>query len=266
MEVKLTKIIEAEDCTHEFLSKEKKVVNHSYAIVKYEDGTYAIVHKSEVIQEFKEKSKIYNNTWLLTLLDDTQCIMYYDKDKIKTSKPFLRLIYVFERFVLIENLEGKRKLLDRDVLSKERSWLYGLTDEYKIMQLPNGKKTILKKQGLEVLDFEFDDYIFSRQLTNVVIVRVNNRDCLVRISDFRTSLRYLDISPYNTSRKPINIVDYVIYVSNSDERKALLRVKDFEISDKYDDIKPINHEYALVTINGKEDILRLSDFRLAKFD
>lgn len=264
MKIKLTKTVELEDCTHEFLSGWMKVENHLYAIGKYEDGTYAIVHNSEVIKEFKEKSKIYNHTWLITLLDDTQCIMYYTENKIRISEPFLSLICVFESLVLIESLEGERKLLYSNNFSEEKSWMSGL-DDYKILQLPNGRKTILKKEGLEVLDFEFDDYILSAHIKNIVIIVKDGKESLIRISDFKQSEYYSDITCYNASNKPIDVVEYAI-ITYSNGQKALMRVKDFKKYGVFDDIKPINHEYALVTINGKEDILRLSDFRLAKFD
>ncbi len=272
MKFKLTKIIEAEECTYEFLKDGKHLANHVWAIAKYKDGTCAIVHKltNEIAKEFKEKQKIYDNTWLLTLLDDTQCIMYYTEDEIKVSKPFLSLIYVFERFVLIENMEGKRKLLHRysvNAFSKEFDWFSGTTENYKILNVHEGIRglTIIKKQGLEVLNFEFDDYIFDANIRDGVIVRIGNEDCFVRISDFKTSMRYPDISPYNEHRKPINFSYYVV-ITRVNQRKALLRVEDFRISDEFDDIKSINHEYALVTTNGKEEILRLSDYKMAKFD
>lgn len=265
MKIKLTKTVELEDCTHEFLSGWMKVENHLYAIGKYEDGTYAIVHNSEVIKEFKEKSKIYNHTWLLTLLDDTQCIMYYTENKIRISEPFLSLICVFESLVLIESLEGERKLLYSNNFSEEQSWISGL-DDYKILQLPNGRKTILKKEGLEVLDFEFDDYVFSAHIKNIVIIVKDGQESLIRISDFKQSEYYSDITCYNASDKqPIDVVEYAI-ITYSDEKKALMRVENFEVSDRFDSIKPISYEYAFATNNGRELILRLSDFQIAKFD
>lgn len=269
MNVKLTKTVEAKYCTREYLKDGKRLPNHTWAIAKYKDGTCAIVHKqtNEIVKEFKEKKNIYDNTWLITLLDDTQCIMYYTKDEFNISKPFLRLIYVFERFVLIENMEGKRKLLNRKVFSKELDWFSGVTDDYKMLNVHEDIHglTIIKKKGLEVLDFEFDDYLYDANIKDGVIVRVNNEYCFVRISDFKKSMRYPDISPYNEKREPINFSYYVI-ITRLSQKKALLRVEDFRISDEFDDIKYISHEYALVTINGKEEILRLSDYKVAKFD
>lgn len=269
MEIKLTKIIEAEECTREFFKEGKDLENNKWIIVKYENGIYAIVNKTnnEISKEFKESEEIYDNVWLITLLDDTQCIMYYDKDKIKTSNPFLSLIYVFERYVIIENLKGKRKLIARNNFKEESSWICGLNADYKILNTYEGIRglAIIKKNGLEVLDFEFDDYLFDANIKDGVIVRVNDEDCLVRISDFKKSMCYPDISPYDEKRKPINISHYVV-ITRVNQRKALLRVEDFRISDEFDDIKPINYEYALVTTNGKEEILRLSDYEVAKFD
>ena len=57
MELKLTQIIEAEECTHEFLNDGKHLANHAWKVAKKKDGTYLIFHKVTymVIEEFKEK-------------------------------------------------------------------------------------------------------------------------------------------------------------------------------------------------------------------
>ena len=270
MKFRLTKTVEAEYCTHEFLKEGKHLANHAWAIAKYKDGTYVVVNKlnNEISKEFKEKKEIYDNTWLITLLDGTQCIMYYDKDEIKISKPFLRLIKVFVRFALIENMEGKRKLVFRSVnfFSQEFNWFTGESScEFKVGELPNGKKTILKKEGLEVLDFEFDDYIFSAHIKNIVIIVKDGQESLIRISDFKRSGYYFDITCFNASDKPIDVVEYAI-ITCRNKGKAVMRIKDFATSYIYDEIKPIGNEYALVKgYSGKEQILRLSDYCVAKF-
>jgi len=271
MKFKLTKTVEAEWCTHEFLNGGKHLANHVWAIAKYKDGNYAIVHKitNEIYKEFKEKQKIYDNTWLLTHLDDTQCIMYYGEDKIKTSKSFLRLIKVFENFVLIENMEGERKLLMRHAFFQEElRWFSGEDNNWKVVRVYKGKNefTIIKKQGLEVLDSEFDDYIFSVHIKNIVIAKKGDIHYIIRISDFGKSSYYDDIIPYNSSQNPISIVKHVI-VTYGTKTKAIMDVNTFEVTDAFKTIKPMSSEYALVTnFKGKEEILRLSDYKVAKFD
>lgn len=270
MKLKLTQVIEAEECTHEFLNDGKHLANHAWKVAKKKDGTYLIFHKvtNNVEREFKEKTQIYDNTWLLTLNDNTQCIMYFDPDDVRMSDRFLRLIKTFVGCVLIEKLDGKRKILSKKDFSEELDWVdSSLISSYQVVKVQGGGLTILRRHDLEVLDFEFDDYYFNMHITNTIIVEKDGKDCLVRISDFKTSAFYDDIVPYNISTKPIRVVDHVIVTNNCNDGKTIMNVENFEMSDVFKSIKPISFEYASVTdFLDKEQILRLSDFKKAKFD
>lgn len=265
MKIKLTKTVEAKDCTRDFFKKGEDPNKNPYAIVKFSEDKYAVVERKThmAMLEFKSKTKVYDETWLITLEDDTQCLMRFSKF-VLYSEPFLRAVKRFKRYLLVEKTKGVRKLMKLNEFSVMFDWIPSEYFDYAILELPNNNLTILKKDGLEVSDIEFDS-VSKTKFFNFVIV---SNDCgvsVVRISDFKRTLSFLEVLPYVPIKCESYSENYVIVTHNND-KKSILRLEDFKLSDSFNNIIPITHEYALVTDNGKEEILRLSDFKIAKFD
>jgi len=268
MEVKLIKKVEAKDCTRDFFKKGEDPNKNPYAIVKIDDGSYAVVNKvtHEAIVEFKDKTKVYDETWLITLEDDTKCLMRFSEDLVVYSQPFLRTIKTFKRYLLVEEKAYKRKLIPLHDITKMEEWFssFGALD-YTVLELPNHSFTILKKEGLEVAYILFDSTC-KPVFKSFVIINERGLVSVVRISDFKRSRTFCEVLPYVPIKCESYSEEYVIgtYANNT---KSIMRLKDFVWSDAFDNITPITSEYALVSNKGKNDeILRLSDFQAAKFD
>lgn len=267
MKIKIVKMVEAEDCTNEFLLKGENTDKNHYFIAKISDNHYAVVSKAnnDARIEFKSKMKIYERTWLLTLLDDTQCIMYFDEDSFILSGGFLRTIKIFKDYLLIEKTEGKRCFIKKKDCTHTFDWFNGLATDYNVLRLPNRKCTIIKKEGLQVADFECEG-VYNILYPGYVIIFDNKRKAVVRLSDLeKSTLYYSDIWPYCI--RGIYSSKYVcVNKSIANKKVYIMRLKDFKLSSYYDNCTPITFEYALMEKDGKEEILRLSDFKVAKYD
>jgi len=267
MEVKLTRKVEAEDCTRDFLKKGLEVFKSAFAIVKIDEGSYAVVDKAtrEAIVEFKYRRKVYNKTWLITFEDDTKCLMCFSMSGIRFSEPFLRTVKRFKEYLLVEKNKDERKIIALKDISSMVDWSpeFGFNN-YVVLKLANHYYTILKKDGLEVPFIEFDS-ASTYKYDNHVIIRDGVWESVVRVSDFHKSETFREVLPYIPYKEDWCCREYVI-VTHGTLRKAIMRLSNFEISKAYNDIIPISNEFALGIGKDWQEVLRLSDFQVAKFD
>lgn len=269
MKVKLIKTVEAKDCTRYFLKKGKDPNKNPYAIVKMDEGSYAVVDREthESIVEFKDKTKVYDEVWLITLEDDAKFLMRFSENGIYFSQLILRVVKTFKRYLLVEEKAYKRKLIPLHDITKMEEWFSSLGAlDYTVLELPDHSSTILKKEGLEVSNIKFDCKC-KPVFKSFVVINDDGYISVVRISDFKRSSAFCEVLPYVPLKCESYSEKYVIVTYYNDTRSSVMRINDFKLSELFDEIIPITNEYALLKSRGKEDeILRLSDFQIAKFD
>ena len=267
MEVKLIRKVKAKDCTRYFLKKGEDPNKNLYAIAKIDDGSYAVVNRvtHEAIVEFKDKTKVYDEVWVITLEDETKHLMRFSENGICFSEKFLRTVKRFSEYILVEKNKDKRKIISLNEISIMMDWSpeFGFND-YVILKTPNHNYTILRKDDLEVPFVEFD-LAKTYKYKNHIIVRDGNYDSVIRVSDFRRTQSFCDVSPYIPYKEDWSCKEYVI-VTHCNLRKSIMRLENYEISKSYNDIIPISSEFALGISKNGQEVLRLSDFQIAKFD
>ena len=266
----------AEECTEEFFMIEKFCNN--YAIVRVKEAFYAIVDKEtkKCIIRFKTIIPVQVGVYMLHLEEDKHVLFCINKnEKLVFSEKFNEVIKAFKDFLLIETLEGARRLVcvsEYVENFKFEEWPEGLplscAKDHAIMTpILSDNKVILLKEGLIYSDIEFSNVEsqFTDNSFRIVHFAEDNKQCVIKIPSFEISEKYSSIKMLGTCL----IKNNYLYVHDKNHQGiALMRISDFEVSPFFSKLLPISDNFALVkeTPNGPETILRLSDFKIAKFN
>jgi len=155
MKIKITKQVEAKECTEQFVSKLYGFLE-DHVIVKIDENEYAIVNKENNISlvQFQSVEKITNVIWILNINDKEKRLIDISKSTPKLSDPFSKVIKTFEEYMLVELKDGDRLLLEFSEIATNSSTLFACP--YCVFELPNGKYTIVDMDDLTVANFEFE--------------------------------------------------------------------------------------------------------------
>lgn len=155
MEVKVAKIVEAEECTKDFIKEGEKFTS-AYIICKMRKNKYAFVHKTsrEVFVVFESVEKITEKVWLLNINKKEKRLIDISEFIPKMTYEFSKVIKVFEEYMLVELKDGDRSLLEFSEIDTNSSTIF--QGPYRVFELPNGKYTIMDMDNLSVANFEFD--------------------------------------------------------------------------------------------------------------
>lgn len=268
----------------------KSFAKAGYTIVQLKSGSYGIVKNGnleEIFTKFDKLSEIENikdNIYLLYLKSGLQKLVIVEviveeRAKVVFSKVFKEIKKVFKEYILVELENGKRALMDiyryytdLEFIEWEEGMCasrHGNSTNHAILKLPNGKYTILTKDGLKysVLEFESVYDFFDEAINDIfrIVIVEKGREVLVRISDLRVSNAYYSINYYSYgyghySRR------YVKVHSKNSKYDAILRVSDLEVSKEYEKLLACDKDFALFEENGESNILRLADFKEAKWE
>ena len=191
------------------------------------------------------------------------------------TAPFNHIIELFHRYALIEDFNNKRFLVSTepdnvDITFKE--WFKNSTKDWSQIELYRNndkgeifkyKKTIILKDGLKFLNFGFYSIIkqYSDKFLEVALDTSSKR----MIIEITTLKMYTEYFQYIAEH--IKGADGKIYVIvHSTNGQFILRLNDYkEIECRYSKINFLNNKYA-ECFNGKDRcIIRLSDFKEARF-
>jgi len=275
-DIEVSEKLMAEDCTEEFFMIEKFCNN--YAIVRVKNEFYAIVDKEakKCIIRFKTIVPVQAGVYMLHLEEDKHILFCINKnEEIVFSEKFNEIIKAFKDFLLIEPLAGARRLVcvSEYVESfKFEEWpeglpLSGAKDHAIMTPILSDNKVILLKDGLVYSDFEFShvESQFTGNSYRIVHLGKDNKRCVIKIPSFERSESYANIRMFGSCM----CKNEYLYVNDKKHQgTALMRISDFEVSPFFESVLPIADNFALVkeTAEGPETILRLSDFKIAKFD
>ena len=254
-----------------------------YIVVKLNCGLYGIVKDGILKETFvkfdkpKELEIFREDIYLIHLENGLQKIMLVEpKGKVVFSEAFKEIKKVFKKYILVEFESGKRALTDGWSDLEFFEWENGMTSSkygnstnHAILELQNGKYAILTKDGLNYNGLEFEsvhDYFDVK--TNDSFRRViveKGREVLVRISDLRVSEVYYNIYYYSYGYGLYSQKYVKVHKKNS-RTDAILRISDFEVSKEYENLLGIDSDFAVFEENGQRNILRLTDFKEAKWE
>lgn len=265
--VKETKEFSVPICTSQFFEKGK--FPEQYAIVKLNEDEYRIVELQsfECKASFKKMSQINGECYLLEAEDNNKTVLKIEDKEIFFSEQFQKVLKIFKKYIIVSDLSEKRRLVPlcyyKNLMFEmwpncpKNGVLNGL--DYAIMDLPNGKKTILLAEGFAFSDLEFDSMPYcGNTISAIVFYEDKDEYAIIRIEDLEESKHFENISYIGPYYKPISAE--FCQATSSEGKKCLIRVSNFEESKGYDEIEMLSYNYALVR-NGKEtNILRLSDF------
>lgn len=257
-----------------------------YTIVELKNGAYGIVkdgNLEEIFTKFEKLSEIENivdNIYLLYLKNGLQkLVMIGYRGKVIISEVFKEIKKVFKKYILVELENGKRALIEIYRYSTSLEFIewekgmcaskHGRSTNHAILELPNGKYTILTKEGLNynALDFESVHDYFDDETNDIFrrVIVAKGREVLVRISDLRVSKSYYSVDLYSYGYGHYS-KKYVKVHSKNSKYDAILRVSDFEVSKEYENLLGIDRDFAVFEENGNRNILRLADFKEAKWE
>lgn len=274
------KEVEVEEISFNYFSCDE--LSKKYAIVKIEEDLYAVIEKEtkEVLKYFKNFEKLQNeNSFLIELDNGKKQIMHFRgyayrapslEWSVEFSEEINSLLKEFKSYLLVITNDNKRRIISLRCVSKFHEWAYYDTqfDDLVVMELLNGKHTILIKDGLRFNDkIEFKSLYLHNENEFVTVWLDNNKYKLIRLKDLSVSKEVDSFEYYHSSRgNRSGSSNYVIVHCNNIKKVAIMRVSDFNISDTYDSITDFSYHYALVEKAGKESVLRLKDFKEAKWE
>lgn len=253
-----------------------------YALVRLPSCLIALVerHTGKVLLEFNNINKIskhvYGGTYDIELVSGKHKLMkfrYNDGRKMIPffSEEFDKIEKIMYEFILIK-VKGEKRLIHiggryATVNFEFIQWSHYIPEinkgsGYGIFGLDNGKKVIIKKEGLEIL-FEYekmDTYILGKIRKDLAdkfvkdyrTVTIKNKKHILKLEDFKLS------EPFDS----IRTVRENGAICERNGRKCFLRFCDFVSTEYYDDMKNTdNDEYVLIMDNNIPNLLRISDLK-----
>jgi len=153
MKIKITKQVEVEDCTEQFISRLYGFLE-DYYIAKIDENEYAIVNKENNISlvQFQSIEKITKVIWILNINDNEKMLIDISKPIPTRSKVFSKVIKIYEEYVLVEYENGKRDLVCLKKLNPVR---YEAFDPLTYLKLPSGKWSFIDMVNLMASKEEF---------------------------------------------------------------------------------------------------------------
>lgn len=155
MKIKITKQVEVEDYTEQFVSKLYGFLEDHF-IAKIDENEYAIVSKENNIPlvQFQSVEKITKVIWILNINDNEKRLIDISKPTPTLSEPFSKVIKIFEGYILVEYEDEKRDIIDLDFLEPPD---YGMLEApYSHFRLPNGKFSFVNMNNLKVSKDEIE--------------------------------------------------------------------------------------------------------------
>ena len=278
--IRVKKEVEVEEISANYFSCDE--ISNKYAIVKVEENLYAVVDKDTklVLKYFKNFEKLQNiNTFVIELSNGKKQIMHFGgyafrcpniEWRVEFSKEINNLLKEFKGYLLVVTNNNERRIISLGCVNKFHEWTYNDThyEDLVVMELLNAKYTILLKDGLRFDDeIEFKSIYLHNENEFVTVWLDNNKYKLIRLKDLSMSEEVDGFDYYHSSRgNRSGSSNYVIVHCNNIKKVAIMRVSDFDISGTYDSINDFSYHYALVEKAGKESVLRLKDFKEAKWE
>ncbi len=273
--IKIKLEVETEDCFSDFGND--ICFPENYTIVKIPGRKYGIVDlKSKTcITEFESIFNVAKRTYLLYLADQTEIVVKFDYEEIFMSSKFKKVIKAFERYLLVIDMNDERQLVPLIYFQnlefckwpncESNGAVKGIDNA--IMNLPNGKKTILVKDGLLTTDIEFKHVIEKSCGNDIlnsfrVVIFEDKTLAVIRINDLKASELFEEFDFINAFYYNY-ICTHIIIMKNN--KKYILRISDFKTSEGYDDFRYLGSEIMVVTKDEKNYVMRLSDFAIAKW-
>ncbi len=227
-------------------------------ILKAPNGT------TSVIKNINELSSRVYQGFIIEFSDKTMRYAFVQEGNkeihVQVSPPFKKVLYEFTESIIVVDLKDRRRLLHH-----HRTSFYNWMDtspNYNIKQLAVGGAVLVDK-NLNVSE-PFCEMIFARCNVNKIyetfrIVRCNEGYAVIKINDL--SSFHCDKAEY--------LVDSDKYVLITiDGGEALLKLTDegFQVSPIFKKVEYSRNGYAFVSNDGENfDVMRLEDFKLAKF-
>lgn len=215
----VTQNMDCEDCTSEFFTEEQFPTD-KYAIVRIPSGLYGVAERKsrrcriifEKITEMKGFCRYHAQ-----IKNEEECFIYLSKEGLVDSGIFKKVIKIFEKFALVENLYGQRKLFG---LESFRFYDYNVRNMSEpIIRLTNGKLTVINEK-LDYLNTEFDAY--KRKGDYIIAICESERKMsMIRILDLKESKSFASIE---------FLSDKFALCSDKDSNEYVMRLSDFAIA------------------------------------
>lgn len=269
--------LETVECTSMFF--EQFEFPSKYSIIKINENVFGIVNNETNVCKitFTQIIKLYKDRYLylITTPERTFILLKYVYGEEFYSDPFNHIVELFHRYALIEDFNNKRFLVSTepdnvDITFKE--WFKNSTKDWAQVELFreddkgeifNYKKTIILKDGLKFLDFGFYSII---KVYNDKFLEVSlDTDSKRMIIDIKSLKMYTEYFQYIAEH--IKGADGKIYVIvHSTNGQFILRLNDYkEIECRYSKINFLSNKYAECFDGNDRCIIRLSDFKEARF-
>lgn len=257
-------------CTSDFF--EEGEFSNGYEIVRVAPNYFGLIRVSEPECKifFKKIIKLKEDCYLLYCKNNQKAFLKIERGKVFLSDYFKDVIEIFEKYILVNDLLGERKLLPMDYFQKLEFCIWpnhtatgvNVNQNHAIMNLLNGRQKILLKEGLTVSDIEFDfvSEKFGVEVNNifrVVCFKDEGKKAVIRIKDLKVSEHFHDIKGAYCGRF---IQTEYVEIPLDEKKVAVLKIDDFKLSKGYDEIEYVSAQYALITNEGNKNVFRLSDF------
>lgn len=256
-------------CTNLFL----KEPVYGYEIVQMEKmGVYGIVDKKdgELIITFKKMEEFHGERYLLTLEDNSKVIIKI-YGELRISEPFWKVIKLLSvsgnLYALVCNKDSKRYLIKCNAINFDLTSFPGATSFIIGKEVGSDINVILTKE-LKTYDItQAEEPVLAlseNAMCAIISDNATGKKRLLRFNDMRISRCFNQIAPLNADD-----VEYAIAKLNKKQNKAMLvRLKDFVCSTMFDDdsVTKLSNEYVSAKDDGKDIVVRLSDFSVAEFN
>lgn len=268
------------DCTCDFFKDED--FPKEFAIAEIFKDIYGLVDLQEkkCTILFTRISKLAERVYVLYSENDyCQVVKLPIGCEMRVSRCIKKIIKRFKDYILVEDMSGQRKLMslyfseNMDLLSWIKCTDHGDEKEHNnvILELPNGRKSILLKEGLITKDIEFD-YLEKEQEEDKDYFRIvgftdEESQAVIRMNDLEESYHFDQVEPLEHSSRGIFSEYLKVSYCHTIQRnqQAILRISDFKISESYSTIYGLSWNYAEIFDGNGSGVIRLSDFAEAKW-